>query len=223
MAATIIQPVTIENAVIDVAEAATGPWTEVVGASDYGEGGGGAPTNSLTTFAGSVTSVGSPEAPTVSTEINAHNPLMPAHKILRTGFHGKVSRFFRFTTQAETLLSGHAVTNLLAIAADGSVTFSGDDKPSAAVLRIVKPGASIVLAGKTYTVIAIVAGFPKVAPTAVVGANADYTIQVSSLRRGPFRSRITNYGRVRARAGSFLGTTLELAPDGELPDWVRAV
>ena len=222
MAATIIQPVTIENAVIEVAEAATGPWTEVVGASDYGEGGGGAPTNSLTTFAGSVTSVGSPEAPTVSTEINAHNPLMPAHRILRTGFHGKVSRFFQFTTQAETLLSG-AANNLLAIGADGSVTFTGTSRPSAAVLRIVKPGASIVVDGKTYTVIAIVAGLPKVAPTVAVAADADYEIQVSSLRRGPFRSRITNYGRVRARAGSFLGTTLELAPDGELPDWVRAV
>ena len=218
--AAIIQPVSVEGALIEIAEAANGPWAEITGGSDYSEGGGAAPSQSLATFAGSVSAVGAPDVPTVSVEIPAAMPLLAGYKSARAAFTGRLNRFFRFTTREEIIIEADGADGASILAATGVVTFTGTPPPFTSV----RPGATLELAAAKYIIEKVNDPAGKLTLGEKPGADVpdgDYKIIVAQLRRGPFRARVTNFDRARARSGGYLGTTLELQPEAELPAWVR--
>ena len=189
-------------------------WLEIHYSGDISSTGGAAPSTDVITFKGVGQISGRPRPGTLSIALPSYAPNLNVNKQLRGLANNQTVGQFRFTTQRSPIGSGMA-----AIATTGVVTFDPSATPDG-----VLPGTTITIAGTTYTIDRIykadqsdeVAVFP--APAAAVTKGA-YTINIPSLRLGPFAARVSEQGNFDLAVESNLTGSLTITPLGIVPAW----
>lgn len=211
-----IVPLSSNFAKVEVSSDGT-TWEKLENVSSYEESGGEKATDTTTVFDGSATAVGQPAAVSIAFEA-VYLPHLPAWRKITDAYNDGESLSVRFTTQAKTVFGPSPAGSTVAIAATGACTFAGNGNADF-TSEDYGPGMALVVGGKRYAITSISdSGAVKVvAPASAVAASV-YSVEVPSVRRGPFRADLINADKFRASAGDNLTTTVTLQPTStELP------
>lgn len=212
------------GAELQVYDSDNSKWVTLPGASGFTSSGGEASETDIETFAGSGKITGVPSVASVSINVAAHIPYTSLANKLATN-QGQDLHSFRVRTKAR-VVSKKVTGKQVAIATDGSVTFSGTGQSGGKVDNATTFPNKVVLqldtgTPKKFFVIDSIAedGAMTVeeAPASAVTAQ-EYELKVPALKRD-FQATVRAFGNDTLDAGSALQTTLELTPQGDLPNW----
>ena len=215
-----------EGARIEISADGGATWKVVPGVASIIESGGDNPTRETTDFQGVSQQVGQARPPTLEVAISGYGAAkhsafaaLRAAKIARSVLH------FRWTTAEQVVFARGPAGNTAAIAAaDGAVTFAGNNQPKLAEPTFGPGDALKSIAGNgdvTYYTIETIDedGDAVVEPRPANNVQASaYEIVVPGLRRPSFAARVPVFGNAGLESESNLSTSLTLAPLAVLPD-----
>lgn len=184
-----------------------------------------AATETLETYEGTTSELGTPEPGNITIEHLAH-PLDPVMQDLDAAYRDGSTRQFRIETKGEGTIFTSAAGKTAAWTAAGVVTFTGGEGNVDLSTDLVKRGdvltvstakaviRKITKSGDNYS---MTVGKVPGGDALEVQATNTYTISRPNLRRGPFTARVAQFGAVSSSAGGNQTATTVLQPTAILP------